>query len=190
MSKRQLLLGIWYGNSELSIENLFGEAAWALFAELQPNDDIVVVGNGPVSSRAYGAHIDSAKLVIRCNNYKQFTNSALGRKKIGGKACTSRCKRPQCSCCAASSMRWEQTPGVPGTPGRSRQSPARNQLSRWDWGAGQRQQTSSGALARRKTGASANIWRVMSVLLQEPAPHSGAGLLTPSRARTGPPKRG
>ena len=85
MSKRQLLLDIWSSNSGLSIENLFGEAAWAQFEEIQPNDDIVVVGNGPVSSLVYGAYIESAKLVMRCNRYSQFTNSALGRKKIGRK---------------------------------------------------------------------------------------------------------
>ena len=85
MSKKQLLIDIWCGNCGLNIENLFGEAAWELFDELQPNDDIVVVGNGPVSSLAHGAYIDSAKLVMRCNRYLQFSNSAQGRRKIGRK---------------------------------------------------------------------------------------------------------
>ena len=85
MSKKQLLLDIWDSKSGLSIENVFGEAAWAKFEELQPNDVIVVVGNGPVSSLAHGDYIDSAKLVMRCNRYSQFTNSAMGRRKLGRK---------------------------------------------------------------------------------------------------------
>ena len=85
MSKKQLLLDIWNSKSGLSIENLFGAAAWAKFEELQPNDVIVVVGNGPVSSRVHGDYIDSAKLVMRCNRYSQFTSSAKCRRKIGRK---------------------------------------------------------------------------------------------------------
>ena len=85
MSKRQLLLDIWCSKSGLSIENVFGEAAWAKFEELQPNDVIVVVGNGPVSSLVHGAYIDSAKLVMRCNHYSQFTSSVKGWRKIGRK---------------------------------------------------------------------------------------------------------
>ena len=85
MSKRQLLLDIWHSNSGFSIENVFGEAAWSKFEELQPNDAIVVVGNGPVSSLAHGEYIETSKLVMRCNRYSQYTNSAKGRRKIGRK---------------------------------------------------------------------------------------------------------
>ena len=85
MSKQQLLFDIWCSNFGLGIENVFGPTAWAKFAELRPGDDIVVVGNGPVSSLRHGEDIDSAKLVMRCNRYSQYTNSAKGRRKIGRK---------------------------------------------------------------------------------------------------------
>ena len=57
----------------------------AKFEELQPNDVIVVVGNGPVCSHDHGEYMDKAKLVIRCNHYSQFSSSEEGRKKIGSK---------------------------------------------------------------------------------------------------------
>ena len=85
MSKQQLLSDIWCSNSELSIENVFGQTAWAKFKELRPGDDIVVVGNGPVSSLRHGEYIDSAKLVMRCNDYSEFTSKVNGPKKIGTK---------------------------------------------------------------------------------------------------------
>ena len=85
MSKQQLLFDIWGSKSGLSIENVFGQAAWAKFEERQPGDDIVVVGNGPVSSLLHGEYIDSAKLVMRCNDYSEFTRKVNGLKKIGTK---------------------------------------------------------------------------------------------------------
>ena len=72
MSKAQILSDIWLSKSGLSIENVFGRAAWAKFEELQPNDVIVVVGNGPVCSHDHGEYIEKAKLVIRCNHYSQI----------------------------------------------------------------------------------------------------------------------
>ena len=85
MSKAQILSDIWFSKSGLSIGNVFGRAAWAKFEELQPNDVIVVVGNGPVCSHDHGEYIEKAKLVIRCNHYSQFTSSEEGRRKIGSK---------------------------------------------------------------------------------------------------------
>ncbi len=85
MSKRQLLLDIGCSIFGLSIENLFGEAAWAKFEELHPDDDIAVVCTGPLSSLVYCAFTDFAKLVMCCNCYSLFTSSALGKKKIGRK---------------------------------------------------------------------------------------------------------
>ena len=60
MSKARILSDIWFSKSGLSIENVFGRAAWAKFEELQPNDVIVVVGNGPVCSHDHGEYIDKA----------------------------------------------------------------------------------------------------------------------------------
>ena len=85
MSKQRLLSDIWCSNFGLSIENVFGPTAWAKFEELRPGDDIVVVGNGPVSSLRHGEDIDSAKLVMRCNHYSEFTSKVNGPKKIGTK---------------------------------------------------------------------------------------------------------
>ena len=85
MSKQQLLFDIWCSKSGLSIENVFGQAAWAKFEERQPGDDIVVVGNGPVSSLLHGEYIDSAKLVMRCTDYSEFKRKVNGPKKIGTK---------------------------------------------------------------------------------------------------------
>ena len=85
MSKQWLLSDIWCSNFGLGIENVFGPTAWAKFAELRPGDDIVVVGNGPVSSLRHGEDIDSAKLVMRCNHYSEFISKVNGPKKIGTK---------------------------------------------------------------------------------------------------------
>ena len=85
MPKQQLLSDIWFSNFGLSIENVFGETTWAKFKELRPGDDIVVVGNGPVSSLRHGEDIDSAKLVMCCNHYSEFTSKVNGPKKIGTK---------------------------------------------------------------------------------------------------------
>ena len=49
--------------------NVFGRAAWTKFEELQQNDVIVVVGNGPVCSHDHGEYIEKAKMVICCNHY-------------------------------------------------------------------------------------------------------------------------
>ena len=85
MSKKQLLSDIVLSKSGLGIENVFGQAAWAQFEELQPNDGIVLVGNGPVPSHDYAEYIETAKLVVRCNHYSMFTTSDEGRRKIGSK---------------------------------------------------------------------------------------------------------
>ena len=113
MSKAQILSDIWFSKSGLSIENVFGRAAWAKFEELQPNDVIVVVGNGPVCSHDHGEYIDKAKLVIRCNHYSQFTSSEEGRRKIGSK-CASPSVRDCMSAphCLLFKLDYE-TPGGP-----------------------------------------------------------------------------
>ena len=49
MSKKQLLSDIVCAD-QLGIERVFGEVAWDKFLELQPDDEIVVIGNGPVCS--------------------------------------------------------------------------------------------------------------------------------------------
>ena len=49
MSKKQLLSDIVCAD-QLGIERVFGEVAWEKFLELQPDDEIVVIGNGPVCS--------------------------------------------------------------------------------------------------------------------------------------------
>ena len=69
MSKKQLLTVV-VGAEQLSIAKVFGEVAWQTFGELQPDDEIVVVGNGPVCS-FHGEYIEDAKMVIRCNHYSE-----------------------------------------------------------------------------------------------------------------------
>ena len=49
MSKKQLLADI-ICEDQLGIDRVFGEVAWEKFRELQPDDEIVVIGNGPVCS--------------------------------------------------------------------------------------------------------------------------------------------
>ena len=83
MSKKQLLTDIVCAD-QLSIERVFGEVAWEKFLELQPDDEIVVIGNGPVCS-FHGEYIENAKMVIRCNHYSEQTSSEEGRRKIGEK---------------------------------------------------------------------------------------------------------
>ena len=69
----------------MAIENVFGDVAWAKFLDLQPNDDIVVVGNGPVCSQ-HGDYIEAAKMVIRCNHYSEKERTiGEGFKKSGAK---------------------------------------------------------------------------------------------------------
>ena len=85
MSKKQLLSDIVLADG-LGIESVFGEVAWERFLELQQDDEIVVVGNGPVCS-FHGEYIENAKMVIRCNHYSENgnTSSEEGRRKIGRK---------------------------------------------------------------------------------------------------------
>ena len=81
MRKKDLLSQI-INDEALRIEKVFGESAWAVFKELQLDDHIVVVGNGPVDpSSTHGKFIESAKLIIRCNNYLVDVQSDLGQKK-------------------------------------------------------------------------------------------------------------
>ena len=83
MDKKDLLSQIIYDDA-LKIEKVFGERAWAVFKELQPDDRIVVVGNGPVDNRStHGEFIESAKLIIRCNHYLKDVQSDLGKTKRG-----------------------------------------------------------------------------------------------------------
>ena len=72
MSKKQLLTDLVCAD-ELSIRRVFGQVAWEQFLELQPDDEIVVIGNGLVCSFhgeyiktprwLYGAIIIRSKLV-------------------------------------------------------------------------------------------------------------------------------
>ena len=83
MDKKDLLSEI-IDDEALRIENVFGESAWDWFKDLQPDDHIVVVGNGPVDNRStHGQFIDSAKLIIRCNHYLKDVQSELGKTKRG-----------------------------------------------------------------------------------------------------------
>ena len=82
--KRRLLANISEGRDGFCMEEVFGANAWQKFESLHKDDEIVVVGNGPVKS-FYGGHIDKAKMVIRCNNYRQFIKKENGPKKIGTK---------------------------------------------------------------------------------------------------------
>ena len=82
-TKKKLLTDIVF-EDQLSIERVFGKAAWEKFLELQPDDEIVVVGNGPVCSY-HGEHIDSAKMVMWCHHYQRQTRSDEGRRNIGSK---------------------------------------------------------------------------------------------------------
>ena len=50
MSKKKNLLMDIVTSDQLTIELVFGKAAWEKFLELQPDDEIAVVGNGPVRS--------------------------------------------------------------------------------------------------------------------------------------------
>ena len=85
-TKKELLSDIVFCENGLSIENVFGDAAWQKFAQLTQDDEIVVVGNGPVSS-CHGAYIDNAKMVVRCNHYDENKkcSSPDGGAKIGRK---------------------------------------------------------------------------------------------------------
>ena len=85
MSKKQLLTDIIFAD-QLSIERVFGEVAWEKLLELQPDDEIVVIGNGLVCS-FHGGYIENAKMVIRCNHYSENdkNSSEEGRRKIGSK---------------------------------------------------------------------------------------------------------
>ena len=83
MDKKDLLSQI-INDEALRIEKVFGESAWAVFKELQQDDRIVVVGNGPVDpSSTHGKFIESAKLIIRCNNYLANVQSDLDQRKRG-----------------------------------------------------------------------------------------------------------
>ena len=64
--KKNLLMDI-VTSDQLTIELVFGKVAWEKFLELQPDDEIVVVGNGPACSYR-GERIDSAKMVMRCSH--------------------------------------------------------------------------------------------------------------------------
>ena len=85
MSKKQLLSDIMWAD-QLSIGRVSGEVVWGKFLELQPDDEIVVIGNGPVCS-FHGEYIENAKMVVRCNHYSEHgkTSSEEGRRKIGEK---------------------------------------------------------------------------------------------------------
>ena len=74
MSKKELLSDIVLARNGLTIENVFGEVAWAMLQELQAHDVIVACGNGPVRS-FHGGFIENAKLVIRCNRYLKDISS-------------------------------------------------------------------------------------------------------------------
>ena len=67
-------------SDQLTIELVFGKAAWEKFQELQPDDEIVVVGNGLVCSH-HGEYLENAKMVTRCNHYQKQTKSGEGRRK-------------------------------------------------------------------------------------------------------------
>ena len=81
--KKNLLMDI-VTSDQLAIELVFGKAAWEKFLELQPDDEIVVVGNGPVCSY-HGEYIENAKMVMRCNHYQKQTKSGEGRREIASK---------------------------------------------------------------------------------------------------------
>ena len=64
MDKKDLLSQI-INDEALRIEKVFGESAWAVFKELQQDDRIVVVGNGPVDpSSTHGKIIESNQEII------------------------------------------------------------------------------------------------------------------------------
>ena len=77
--KKNLLMDI-VASDQLTIELVFGKAAWEKCLVLQPDDEFVVVGNGLVCSY-HGERIDSAKMVMRCNHYQKQTKSGEGRRK-------------------------------------------------------------------------------------------------------------
>ena len=81
MSKKQLLSDIVLENNGLGIESVFGEVAWEKFLELQPDDEIVVIGNGPVCS-FHGEYIDNAKMVIRCNHLKLGSGLVIAKEGL------------------------------------------------------------------------------------------------------------
>ena len=81
MSKKKNLLMDIVTSDQLTIELVFGKAAWEKFLELQPDDEIVVVGNGPVCS-FHGEYIENAKMVMRRNHYQEQTSSGEGRRKM------------------------------------------------------------------------------------------------------------
>ena len=78
--KKKLLTDIVF-EDQLSIEMVFGKAAWDKFLELRPDDDIVVVGDGLARSFR-GEYIENAKMVMRCNHYQKRTQSGEGRRKL------------------------------------------------------------------------------------------------------------
>ena len=75
MSKKRLLSDIVCAD-QLSIERVFGKVAWETFLELQPDDEIVVIGNGLVCS-SHGEYIEDAKMVIRCNHYSENGGTSI-----------------------------------------------------------------------------------------------------------------
>ena len=82
--KKKLLTNISEGRDGFRMEEVFGASAWQKFESLHKDDEIVVVGNGPVKS-FYGEYIDKARMVVRCNDYRQFIKKENGPKKIGTK---------------------------------------------------------------------------------------------------------
>ena len=82
--KRKNLLPDIVTSDQLTIELVFGKAAWEKCQELQPDDEIVVVGNGPVCAY-HGEYIENAEMVMRCNHYQKQTKSGDGSQKIGSK---------------------------------------------------------------------------------------------------------
>ena len=68
MSKKHLLSDIVLANHGFAIESVsFGEVDWGKFLELQPDDEIVVVGNGSVRS-FHGEYIQHTHTVTRQHN--------------------------------------------------------------------------------------------------------------------------
>ena len=67
MSNKQHLPDILDETFGLVIKTLFGNVAWDNLRELQPDDEIVVAGNGPMRSQ-HGEYIEHAKMVVRCTH--------------------------------------------------------------------------------------------------------------------------
>lgn len=87
--KKQLLHDIIHCRHGLYIETLFGEEVWNVFQKLlggNPHSDIVVCGNGPVAATSrYGEEIDSASMVMRCNDYLSVYGNEAVRTCVGRK---------------------------------------------------------------------------------------------------------